>query len=197
MDFAERKLAGTGIRCFVMPGNDDPLTVTDILKESSCMINPDGCVVEVDEHRTMVGCGFSNPTPWDSPRECSEEELLAKIESVMKDVKDPANCILCAHVPPYNSTLDDAPKLSSDMQVQSSGGQVQFAPVGSTAISEAILKYGYVLGLHGHIHEAHAVKMVGKTLCINPGSDYGDGTLHGALVTFSKEKIRNYQLVSG
>ena len=37
MDFAERKLAGTGIRCFVMPGNDDPLAVTDILKESSCM----------------------------------------------------------------------------------------------------------------------------------------------------------------
>lgn len=197
MDFAEQKLKRTNIQCFVMPGNDDPLSVTEILGESSRIINPDGRVVQVGETFTMVGNGFSNPTPWDSPRECSEVDLKAMLDELMKQVPDPANCILCAHVPPFNSTLDDAPKLSDDLQVQSSGGQVETAPVGSTAVLDAIHQYGYLLSLHGHIHEVHAVKQIGKTLSINPGSDYNDGVLHGALVSLSKNKVVNYQLVAG
>lgn len=197
MDFAEQKLKGTDIQCYVMPGNDDPLSVTEILAESKRIVNPDGCVVRVGDHFTMVGNGFSNPTPWDSPRECSEVELKAMLDALMKDVPDPSNCILCAHVPPFNSTLDDAPKLSADLQVQSSGGQVETAPVGSTAVLDAIHQYGYLLSLHGHIHEVHAVKKIGKTLSINPGSDYSDGVLHGALVSLSKNKVESYQLVSG
>jgi uncharacterized protein len=197
LDFAEKKLNGTNIQCFVMPGNDDPAIVTDILKESSRVINPDGCVCPIDENRTLVGCGYSNPTPWDSPRECSEEDLLQKLEKLMQTVKNPSGCILCAHVPPYNSTLDEAPRLSKDLQVQSTGGQVEFAPVGSTAVRDIIEKYQPLLGLHGHIHEVHAVKKLGNTVCINPGSDYGDGTLHGAIVRLAKNKVKTYQLVSG
>lgn len=197
MDFAERKLKGTNIKCFVMPGNDDPLSVTDILKESSILIDPDCRVVQLDDHLTMVGCGFSNPTPWDSPRECSEIELKAMIDKFMKDVPDPEKCVLCAHVPPYNSTLDDAPKLSADLQVQSSGGQIETAPVGSTAVMDAIKQYGYILSLHGHIHEVHAIKNIGRTLAINPGSEYSDGVLHGALVSIAGNKIKSYQLVAG
>jgi uncharacterized protein len=197
MDFAEQKLKGTDIKCFVMPGNDDPFSVSEILNQSSRVINPDGKVVQIDDHLLMVSCGYSNPTPWNSPRECSEADLKVMLDNMMKDVPNPEKCILCAHVPPFNSTLDDAPKLSSDLQVQSSGGQVETAPVGSTAVMEAIQQYGYILSLHGHIHEVNAVKKIGKTLSINPGSDYGDGILHGALVSLSPSKINNYQLVSG
>jgi uncharacterized protein len=197
MEFAEQKLKGTDIQCYVMPGNDDPFSVSEILKESIRIINPDGRVLQLNDALTMVSNGYSNPTPWDSPRECSETELKAMVDQMMKDVPDPESCILTAHVPPYNSTLDDAPKLSSDLTVQSSGGQVETAPVGSTAILEAIQQYGYVLSLHGHIHEVHAVKKIGRTLSINPGSDYGDGILHGALVSLSQNKIKSYQLVSG
>ncbi len=197
MEFAELKLKNSGIKCFIMPGNDDPFSINDILKQSDYVINPDGCVVQIDDILTMVGIGYSNPTPWDSPRECSETELEAKINLVMKDVPDSESCIFCAHVPPYNTTLDDAPKLSATLQVQSSGGQVEVAPVGSTAVLDAIHKYGFVLSLHGHIHEVHAIKNIGKTLSINPGSAYGDGILHGALVNISKNKVKSYQLVAG
>jgi Icc-related predicted phosphoesterase len=197
MDFAAQKLKGTGIKCFVMPGNDDPLSVTDILKESDIIIDPDCRVVQVDDNLTMLGCGYSNPTPWNSPRECSEAELKAMFDRLMKDVPDPESCIFCAHVPPYNTTLDDAPKLSKDLQVQSSAGVVETAPVGSTAVLEAILQYGYPLSLHGHIHEVHAVKQIGKTLSINPGSEYSDGVVHGALVSMAKNKVKSYQLVTG
>jgi Predicted phosphoesterases, related to the Icc protein len=197
MDFAEQKLKDTNIKCFVMPGNDDPLAVSEILKESTRIIDPDGKIVQIDDHLTMVSCGYSNPTPWNSPRECSEVELKAMIDKMMQSVPDPHACILNAHVPPFNSTLDDAPKLSSSLQVQSSGGVVETAPVGSTAVMEAIKQYGYILSLHGHIHEVHAIKEIGRTLSINPGSDYGDGVLHGALVSLSKDKVKSYQLVSG
>lgn len=197
MSFAEQKLKDTHIKCYVMPGNDDPLSVNEIINQSSRVINPEGKIVQIDDDLTMVSCGYSNPTPWNSPRECSEVELKAMIDKMMVEVPDPHTCILNAHVPPFNSTLDDAPKLSSDLQVQSSGGQVETAPVGSTAVLDAINQYGYLLSLHGHIHEVHAVKQIGRTLSINPGSDYGDGVLHGALVSLTKEKIKSYQLVSG
>lgn len=197
MDFAAKKLNGTGIRCFVMPGNDDPLSVTDILKESDIIIDPDCRVVQISDKLTMVGCGYSNPTPWDSPRELSEPELKELFDKLMRDVPDPESCIFCAHVPPYNSTLDDAPKLSKDLQVQSTAGVIETAPVGSTAVRDAILQYGFPLSLHGHIHEVHAVKQLGKTLSINPGSEYSDGVVHGALVSLSGNKVKSYQLVSG
>lgn len=194
--FAERKLKGTGIRCYVMPGNDDPLIVTDILEESNTLINPDMKVTELGDGYTLVGCGYSNRTPWNSPRECGEEELKTKLDRLMSQVSDPSRCILAAHVPPYESGLDDAPKLK-DMQVQSSGGQVEMAPAGSTAVREIIEKYQPLLGLHGHIHEAHATTKIGNTVCVNPGSDYGDGVLHGCILTVSKGRVKTDQLVSG
>jgi Icc-related predicted phosphoesterase len=52
--------------------------------------------------------------------------------------------------------------------------------------------------LHGHIHESRGVAKLGKTICINPGSEYSEGVLHGALVSLDRKKgVRNYQLVSG
>lgn len=166
------------------------------LEESNTLINPDMKVTELGDGYTLVGCGYSNRTPWNSPRECGEEELKTKLDRLMSQVSDPSRCILAAHVPPYESGLDDAPKLK-DMQVQSSGGQVEMAPAGSTAVREIIEKYQPLLGLHGHIHEAHATTKIGNTVCVNPGSDYGDGVLHGCILTVSKGRVKTDQLVSG
>jgi len=46
--------------------------------------------------------------------------------------------------------------------------------VGSTAVREAILEYQPLLSLHGHIHESRGMQRLGQTICINPGSTYGD-----------------------
>jgi Icc-related predicted phosphoesterase len=171
--------------------------VSDIIRQSPFVINPEDAVVRLDDYHQMVSIGWSNRTPWNSPRECEEDELKTRIDRMMADVEDPQNCILCAHVPPYNTGLDDAPRLTNDLQVKSSMGQVEYAPAGSTAVLDAIKQYGYILGLHGHIHEVHAVKRIDRTVCINPGSEYGEGALHGALVSFNKNKLETYQLVSG
>ncbi|MEN2974389.1 MAG: hypothetical protein ABDH32_02280 [Candidatus Caldarchaeales archaeon] len=38
---------------------------------------------------------------------------------------------------------------------------------------------------------------IGRTLCINPGSEYSEGILHGVIVDLSKGKIDRYLLTTG
>ncbi len=196
---ADERLAGSGVRCFMMGGNDDPPEVLSHLKNSRLMQDPEdgNGVVLIDDSCEMISCGWSNPTPWNTPRECSEEELGRRISQMMEFIKRPESCIMNLHVPPFGTGLDDAPELDEHLKVQSSLGQTRFKPVGSTAVRSAILQYQPLLGLHGHVHEAHASCKLGRTVCINPGSDFGEGVLHGVLVTLAKGKLKGYQMVSG
>ena len=79
---AEERLAGTEVMCLMAPGNDDPPFVDRLLRTSSRVINPERQVVELPGGFPMISVGYSNPTPWDSPREVPEEQLLAMIGSV-------------------------------------------------------------------------------------------------------------------
>ncbi len=194
---ADERLAGSGVRCYIMGGNDDPPEVLNALDTGRIVHNPEGAPVELDEVSEMISLGWSNPTPWNTPRECSEDELAQRIDALMMQVKRPEALVMNLHVPPFKSGLDEAPELNADFKVQSSLGQTRFKPVGSTAVRAAIERYQPLLGLHGHIHEAHASCKIGRTVCINPGSDYSEGVLHGVLATLHKGKLRGHQMVSG
>ena len=194
---ADERLAGTGVLCYIMGGNDDPPEVLNMLDTGRFVHNPEGAPVVLDEASEMISLGWSNPTPWNTPRECSEDELAQRIDALMMQVKRPDALVMNLHVPPFKSGLDDAPELNADFKVQSNLGQTRFIPVGSTAVRAAIERYQPLLGLHGHIHEAHASCKIGRTVCINPGSDYSEGVLHGVLATLHKGKLRGYQMVSG
>ena len=78
------------------------------------------------------------------------------------------------------------------------GGAVM-KPVGSMAVRDAILKHQPMLSVHGHIHESRAIKRLGRTMAINPGSVYGDGVLQGAVLELDakKAKVSKYLLVNG
>jgi len=202
VDLAETRLKGSGIRCFVTGGNDDDPEVLEAMqgagKESffAC----EGQVVPVDDIHTMASVGFSNPTPWKTPREIPDEELGAIIDDMCTKVTDFEHCIFNFHVPPLDSTLDSCPKLdwSTDPPTPIvSGGQIVFAGAGSQAVRDAIEKRQPMLGLHGHIHEAQGVIKIGRTTCVNPGSEYGEGILRGCLVTFADGAIQGYQMTSG
>lgn len=194
---ADERLAGTGVRCYMMGGNDDPPFVLEALHGARIVCDPEDHVVALDDYSEMISCGWSNPTPWHTPRELSEEQLGRRIDSLMSQVQRPESLIMNLHVPPYQSGLDDAPELDASLKVQTSLGQTRFTPVGSTAVRAAIERYQPLVGLHGHVHEAHATCKIGRTVCINPGSDYGEGVLHGALVIVNKGKLKGYQMVSG
>ena len=76
-------------------------------------------------------------------------------------------------------------------------GQAYTVPVGSKAVKEAIEEYQPMLALHGHIHESRGAVRVGRTLCINPGSEYGDRVLRGCLVQLADGEVSGFQLTSG
>jgi uncharacterized protein len=193
---AEERLKGTGIRCLIAPGNDDFPDVEEILGHSPAIENPEGRVVDLDGIHELVTTGFSNPTPWNTERELPEDKLESLLESLFSSLKDPAHAVASLHAPPYDSNLDAAPELK-DFKMQTSGGQPLFTPVGSKAVRTMIEKYKPQVGLHGHIHESRGITRIGTTVCINPGSEYTEGILNGAIVGFEKEKLVTYQLVAG
>jgi Icc-related predicted phosphoesterase len=111
--------------------------------------------------------------------------------------RDPTRVILNSHAPPFDSGIDDAPLLDEDLTVQQSAGQVKLAPVGSHAVRAAIERYQPLVGLHGHVHESAGFRRIGRTFCVNPGSDYGTGSLNGALLNFSRGELKSHQMVRG
>jgi uncharacterized protein len=193
--YADEKLANSGIRCYVSPGNDDMFELDDLIHSAQQVELSEGKVVELDDHHEMISSGWSNQTPWHTYREASEEELSIKMEGMFKNVKNMHNCVFNLHVPPYGSGLDDAPELTKDLRPKLAGNIL--IPVGSKAVRDAITKRQPLLGLHGHIHESKGTKRIGKTLCINPGSMYEQGYLSGALITLGKDKIKNFVMTNG
>jgi Icc-related predicted phosphoesterase len=195
MEYADSKLAGTGIRCYVCPGNDDIFELDDMIATSKTVQLAEGRVIQLDEHHEMASTGWSNPTPWDTHREESEDALRTRLEALVSQVRDPSMAVFNFHAPPYGSGLDEAPELTKDLRPAYAGRSL--VPVGSQAVLEAIEKYHPLLGLHGHIHEGKGTRKYKRTLCINPGSMYEQGILHGAIVELKPNKIGNYLLTTG
>ncbi|MGE5409098.1 MAG: metallophosphoesterase family protein [Syntrophothermus sp.] len=195
LELAPERLTDPDVRCFVMPGNDDPPGVDEAIEEASRIEACDDRVVEFDGY-TMLSLGYSNRTPFDSPRELEEEELEARIEGLAAEVEDMSRCIFNLHVPPYDSGLDMAPELDENLTVVTVAGQPSMAPCGSRAVRSAIERHQPLLSLHGHVHESRAAAKIGPTLCINPGSDYHTGRISGCLVHLDGDRA-NYQFVVG
>jgi len=70
-------------------------------------------------------------------------------------------------------------------------------PVGSKSVRSAIEKYQPLLGLHGHIHESRGTCKIGRTLCMNPGSEYSEGILRGMVVNIERDRVKGYLPTSG
>jgi Icc-related predicted phosphoesterase len=195
MDLADKKLDGTDMKVYCSPGNDDMDEVDEIIRASRRVLLVEGQVTPLDEDHEMIASGWSNRTPWDTHREEDEDQLKVRYEAMISKLKDPRNAVFNIHVPPYKSGLDEAPELDKNLRPILAGQSLK--PVGSTALRKVIETTQPLLGLHGHIHEGRGALRVGKTLCINPGSMYEQGTLLGAIVKLGRNKIENYVLTTG
>src|SRR2546430_258954 len=154
MGMAAEKLRGSGIRCFVSPGNDDEMEVDEMIRRAELVELGEGRVVDVDGF-SMISTGWSNPTPWNTHREESEEKLGERIESMASKLADPSRAIFNLHCPPYKSGLDEAPAIDADLKLLHGGRALR--PVGSTAVRAAFDAFIYsfwsinliTLGLYG------------------------------------------------
>jgi Icc-related predicted phosphoesterase len=194
--FADERLAGTDARAYVIPGNDDPWSVDEVLASGEQVVACDERVELVGPHE-MVSLGYSNRTPWDTPRELDEEEIYSRLKRLSDQLEDPGSSIFNVHVPPYESSLDTAFEVDEDLRYVTKGGRPHEVATGSRAVRQIIEETQPLLSLHGHIHESKGVTTLGRTVAINPGSDYGSGHLDGCLVHLGRDRVINHYLVSG
>ncbi len=196
LEFADERLEKTGAKLYVCPGNDDVFEIDEVIGKAEHVINAEGRIIELDGDFTMISTGWSNPTPWNTHRECGEEELYRRIKAMVDKVSDLRHCVFNLHAPPFGSTLDEAPELDADLRPKYAGRSM--VPVGSTSVGRIIKEAQPALCLVGHIHESKGVQRMGKTLVINPGSSYEQGILLGAIVDLDPRKgVKQYMLVSG
>lgn len=197
MSYAEDKLSGKEVQVFAAPGNDDFFEVDEILAASGIVTMLEQQVFQLTDDHEILTTGWTNPTPWNTERECSEEELEDRLSPMIDKVENMERCIFNIHVPPYNTKIDVCPKLDENMRVVYEMGNPVHAPVGSIAVRKSIEEHQPMLGLHGHIHEGRGEARLGRTLCLNPGSVYSEGILNGVLVTIGKEGVSDFQFTQG
>ncbi len=147
-----------------IPGNCDQRSILATLDASSA-VNLENAVHTIG-NVTFAGIGGSNPTPFDTPFERSEDEISAMLDDLLSRAGEAeatdgageggegARIVLLSHAPPKN-TLDRIP-----------GGNA-----GSEAIAGAIGKADLIVC--GHIHEDQGTMVVSaygkETVVVNVG----------------------------
>jgi uncharacterized protein len=185
---AERLDLGSGARLLVIAGNDDPWAIDSVLTSHEAIEYVDGTVTTLDDGTELIGLGGSNETPWHSPREYGEAEIEARLRGLAEKLVNPERSIWTVHVPPANTGLDTAAQVTEDLRLVMVGGQSVPIAIGSPAVRSLIEEFQPLAGLHGHVHESPGLASLGRTSVVNPGSEYSEGILRGALVATRKGK---------
>jgi uncharacterized protein len=141
-------LARIDVPCFAVPGNCDPKELTEALEDSEA-VSLHGSTISLGRI-TLTGVGGSNPTPFGTPNELSEEEIAALLAGATERMEKNVHNILVCHAPPRGA-LDRAGD----------------ARVGSTAIREKMKDFDLVCC--AHLHEEKGVEEVDGVVVVNPG----------------------------
>lgn len=139
-----------GDKLYVIPGNHESAgQITDLCARFG-FNDFHGGQVELDGFH-FTGLGYSNPTPFDTPGEYSEEQLEERLHAF--DGLKPM--IAICHAPPQGTMLDRITNLKH---------------AGSRAVREFLQREKPRYFFCGHIHEAAgATEKLGETSAMNVG----------------------------
>ena len=149
----------------------------------------------------MVSMPYVNPTPWQTPREAPEPELAERIDRVAGELADYGQAIFNFHAPPDRfdarhlpaARLDDRSAVAD--RPRRAAGPVRRRQQGrprrrSSATSRCSACTATSTNRRRRPGSA-------APLCINPGSEYGEGVLRGCLITLADGKVKGYQMTAG
>ena len=137
----------------------------------------------------MISVGYSNRTPWASPRELDEDDLRRRDrrrgrQAARSEPGDLQPARAAAEHP-------DRPGDGARRGVPP-GGQGRLAGDHRRRVARRCATpssdYQPMLSLHGHIHESRGEARIGRTLALNPGSEYSEGVLRGVIVNLSPRR---------
>lgn len=150
LEAAAEILEPLGDRLWVIPGNHESEGTIDAFCARYGFTAMHGRSAEVAGVH-IAALGYSNPTPFDTPGEYSEEEIARRLEPFANLTP----LVLVCHCPPKNTPLDRVRE------------GVHF---GSTAVAGFIQRVQPKQFFCGHIHEAAGVEcQIGATLGRNLG----------------------------
>jgi Icc-related predicted phosphoesterase len=196
MELAAERLSDSDIPLYVSGGNDDYQEIDEVLNAAARVQCPDRDVVELGPF-DLLSFGAANETPWECPRDMSEEALTEVYTGLAARLQGDRPGIFNLHVPPHGTPLDEAPLLDENQRPTASLTGTEMAPVGSTAVRAIIEECQPLLSLHGHVHESRAAAKIGKTTILNPGSEYSQGVLRAVIVDVDARKVRRHQFITG
>jgi Icc-related predicted phosphoesterase len=139
-------LNGISLKTLALPGNLDPIGVIDTIEDSQA-IPLHAKKVELGDY-IFVGLGGSNPTPFSTPFELSEDEIYTTLKRIM--IK---GAVLVVHAP-AKGHLDKTSQMTNS---------------GSESIAKIVSEFSPPLVISAHIHEARGIEMEGETTYVNPG----------------------------
>jgi len=190
---ARAKLKPLGAKLYLMAGNDDFEEVAEFLEknESESVVSIDRKIVEIEDY-DFLGYGYSNPTPWHTPREQDEETIYKELKRLAEETR--RDSIFVLHAPPINTKIDKALKLDKKLKQEIS------IHVGSSSVRKIIEEYAPVASFHGHIHEAQGIDYIkaknGSFVpVLNPGSNYSSGKLSGIIAEVQRHRLEKYDFV--
>ena len=113
LELAEDRLAGTGVRMYLTGGNDDEPAMLEVLErhDGTNVIACEDRVVDLDDEHTMITVGLSTVTPWDTPREASEDEIAAAIDRSVRFGPRRRSVRVQPSLPPKDTPIDTCLKL--------------------------------------------------------------------------------------
>lgn len=145
VSYAQDLLDLFGDKLFYVHGNMDPAAVLDLLRPHHGYLH--GRKVPIGDWN-LVGLGGSNPTPFHTPSELSEDQMAHILSTAGVD----DHTILVSHPPPKG--LFD---------------QVGDLHVGSSAVRTCIQERHPLMAICGHIHEHEGKRVADDTLVVKLG----------------------------
>ncbi len=144
-----------GVYIITVYGNCDTENIISSLKERNFDISYQFKNIF---NLNFIGIGGSNPTPFNTPMEHSEEEIYSKFMNIYNKNKDTIgnNLIVVSHPPPKGTMAD-----------MLNNGQ----HVGSASVRKIIEEINPKLVFCGHIHESRCIDKINDSYIINPSPE--------------------------
>ena len=195
LELADQRLAGTDIRCFVMPGNDDPPSLEPVIETATQVESCDEKWVTFNNYQ-MLSLGYSNITPWNSPRELDENTLYERISELADQLEDHTQAIWNIHVPPTTPNSTPPPNSTKTSTSSSSAKPPTSSPSAPPPSAKPSRNTNPSPPYTATSTNPPRATRIGRTLCINPGSDYHTGRITGCLINLKHNQV-NHQFVTG
>ncbi|WP_027186109.1 metallophosphoesterase [Desulfovibrio inopinatus] len=133
-------------------GNMDTTAVDAVLTQHG--INIHGHAIQLTPGLSLIGVGWSTPTPFGTPSEAPEDQIETWLESAYENIDKNDRLLLVSHTPPFGTLVDC---IGSGLHV------------GSSAVRQFIERVSPDVCLTGHIHESANIDTIGSTTIVNPG----------------------------